>query len=424
LATPASPFEAPPPVRRYPAPEELPRSPSGGRLRSGVVLIVASLFVLGAAFTPWWFMTVNAGGDIVTIDFYPGNTASGSLTSGPGNSSSSTVSYQSAGFGAFAALYEAIFVVALVAFALAFAGGLIGVLVEYGRLREPWRGRKVLGFATLAFLVLLALVVVAAAQQPAQFHAANPAGICTDSQGTTTPCNAFSGSLSSSTGSLDWGGGAGWFLAIFGCVFSFLGAIQWWRSAEDPYELEPVPPPRAFAPPLAWQPAPPFGVAGPARLPPPSATPVPSVAPAVGARPSAAPPPSASARTLSAYAGSPAGISAARGPVPAAARPWGSPSPAPAAPSPVTTPAPEPGGLTEVQQLVRLKLRLDAGGIAPQEFLRAKASLLAASAASPAAPVPGASTPADLHALEQLRDAGALSGPEYLQLRRTIILRG
>jgi len=423
VATSASPFEAPPPARltRYPRPEELPRSPSGGRLRSGVILIVASLCALGAAFTPWWFMTVNSGGETVSLLFYPGSNAAGSLTSGS-QSGNAMGSYHSAGLGAFAALYEAIFVVTLVAFALALAAGAIGVLVEYGRLREPWRGRKVLGFAVLAFLVLLGMVVVAALAQPGQFNAANPGGICSESQGATTPCNAFSGSIDSSSGTLDWGGGAGWFLGIFGCVLTFLGAIQWWRSAEDPYEIEPVPPPRPFGAPLAWTPAPTFNAPAPFGLPPPAPAPA---RPAVGGSPSAtAPRAYTTARPLSPYAGSAAGLSAARTPSPATtARPWVSPSSPPTTAATTLPPEPEEG-LTEVQQLLRLKMRLDAGAIPSQEFARSKSQLLAASAAAPGVRIPGASTAEDLHALERLRDGGAISGPEYLQLRRTIILRG
>lgn len=446
----------------------LPRAPCRRRLFTSIILLLAGLVLLAAAFAPWWSFTVSAGGTSVTITFLPGSDYRGSLSSTSQNGSASAP-YRGSGLGALAGLYESVLIVTLIAAVLVLATGAVALLTELGKIRGRWRGSAIGFLALLAFLVSVSLVVVVASLQPTQFNAANPSGFCSESQGATSPCNSFSGSLSASGGSATWGGGAGWDLAIFSAILSIAGAIGWWVARNEPFEVEPMPAPRAPPTSFAWAPSagdltpspfgtpPPAGVAPPARtalVPSAPASPAPrpmtadtaspvgvapaQVRPAFSAPAPRAPPapPAASAgplpasrpyptsRPLSAYSSLPSSPAAARAPpapsTPAALRP----SPGPAA-GPAPSPLADTGRLSDVQRVVLLRQRLDSGEISPEQFARSKAELLASPPSAPsAAGRSPTSTAEDLRALERLRDVGAVSGPEYLQLRRGIVFRG
>jgi hypothetical protein len=80
----------------------------------------------------------------------------------------------------------------------------------------------------------------------------------------------------------------------------------------------------------------------------------------------------------------------------------------------------DPTSTSEVDQLARWKASLDAGTLTPAEFAASKTRLLG----SPGGGRGGtaADSVRQLAMLDSLRDLGALTGPEYLQFRRRVLV--
>lgn len=377
--------------------------------------MVAGIVVLTGSFTSWWALGLAGGG---TVGFFPGDYIGGSIAFGKEKGGAET--YQKAGLGAVAALYEAVLAVVLVTAAFAIIAGVVGMGAERGRLRGRARGSLVGSLGLLAFLMAVILVIVVGAAQPGQLDHASFFGLCTAIGNHTSPCSSFVGSTTLAGVQLTWGPGYGFYATIFGGILALGGAITWWSAREELWEEEAE---------GAAGPRPRFGTSRPIPLtqagrrpgePPGGREPVPGGT--YSARRSA------SASTRYATYGRPRVTPATPRPSPsggdravAAAKPSSPSAPTEEAPTP---PALDLSAGSEIEVIAQLKAKLDAGLLSPDEYAQGKARLLAIPAeAFPMTRAPGGSPQAELHDLDALRDSGAISGPEYLQLRRRLLLR-
>ncbi len=390
---------------------EWPRAPSRRRLVAGIALVAAGVLLAGAAFAPWWTLTTQAGPESATLDFLPGADFTATAQNGT-LSLHETGSYASEGLGALAGLYEAALYATLAAAALALLGGALALATESHRLRGGARGHGVTALGLVAFLLATAMVAGVVLEQPGQYAAADPGGECSgpSTNAVQSPCNSFWGSISGGNATATWGGALGWDLALAGAILAGVGGAMWWAGLENPWERDPEGL-RLFSPARP-------GGAGPAAT-------SPGIAPAV---PRDAPirPPWASAASASPtppVGGTPrVPVSAPRPPAAAA----GGPIPAalpPNAPSPPAE-AGAPGVGTEVDRLAALFHQVQAGQLAREAYDRAKAALLAAPFDPGSARLPSSDAwTQEVASLDGLRDLGAVTGAEYLELRRRLILR-
>jgi len=395
-----------------------PRAPCRRRLIAGLALVIAGVVLMLSAFTPWWYYSGRNGSDSASALFLPGTSYWAAASTGS-QSASGTETYQSGGLGTLTGLYVTTFVLMLASGTLLLLAGIVALLAEAGILRGWARGRLVIVVALLVFLVPLTMITAVAWEQPVLYADANPGGACPagSAPGTGSPCSAFWGSEHYGQLSVAWGAGAGWDLAVFGAILAVVGGASWWSVYYNPWEqgdwfdeatrraapLAPGP-----SPPLFYGTAPVHGPASRARTPAPSSY-LPPIAPATPG--GAALTGTGSSLGVGRVASAPGGITLRTPPR----------EPGPAAPY---RPPAELRASTEVGQLTLLKGQLDAGQMTADEFARSKARLLASTPPSEGGALAGAAPVAqELEALDSLRDAGALSGPEYLQFRRRVIVR-
>jgi hypothetical protein len=87
------------------------------------------------------------------------------------------------------------------------------------------------------------------------------------------------------------------------------------------------------------------------------------------------------------------------------------------------TPVPRIPPVVILDKIYEMKRRVDAGTLPPDEFARSRAEMMTATAI-PGTPSSAPSAPQrELAKLDWLRDRAAVSGPEYLELRRRILFR-
>jgi hypothetical protein len=387
------------------------RVPVLRRSAAAITLLVAGVLLLTSSFTAWWTLEFASQG---AVGFYPGDYLGGGITYGKARGGAET--YQKAGLGSVAALYEIVLGLVLFMTVLAVAAGVAALGAERGLLRGRARGSGVGFLGLFVFLLALSTVVAVGAGQPGQLSHATFFSICTVlGNSSNSPCHAFYGSTSVSGLPLTWGPGYGFYATIFGGILALGAAIAWWSAREEIWEEEVAVDATGARPKFSTARPIPLGSAGrelgngsdrPER---------------------------ASGGTYStrrAYASARYAATVQGRPDRAGARPSGPPATGPtAAPA---APAPEPPGeppvdlsaSSEVEVIAQLKAKLDAGLLSPDEYAHWKGRLLAIPPeAFPAIGGSGALPHDSLHELDQLRDSGAISGPEYLQLRRRLLLR-
>jgi hypothetical protein len=388
------------------------RVPVARRSAAAITLFIAGTVLLTSSFTAWWVLGVGGLG----IGFYPGDDLGGSITEGKQRVGATT--YQHAGLGSIAAMYELVLGLVLFMTVLAVIAGIVGLGAERGLLRGRARGSGVGSLGLFVFLLAVLTVVSVGVAQPGQLHNNSLFGYCTalEKNNSSSPCHSFYGSTSLVGVPITWGPSYGFYATIFGGILALGAAITWWSAREEPWEEE--------VSTVESGPRPKFSTARPIPL-------TDAARRAGNGRSAASPGSGGTYSTRRAYASArfaSASQTRATTPTPRAS---GSSAGGPATVTPAT-PAPEPvgeppvdlSGGSEVDVIVQLKAKLDAGLLSPDEYTQWKRRMLAI---PPEAfpPMGGSGAPPHeaLQDLDRLRDAGAISGPEYLQLRRRLLLR-
>ncbi|MFY9717482.1 MAG: hypothetical protein WAK40_06075 [Thermoplasmata archaeon] len=93
-------------------------------------------------------------------------------------------------------------------------------------------------------------------------------------------------------------------------------------------------------------------------------------------------------------------------------------------------PSPSPGSSSAyvspgaiLDRIYEMKRRVDAGTLLVEEFVRKRADLMTTTAPPRDAPAPSSTPHRELAKLDWLRDRTAVTGPQYLELRRRILFR-
>lgn len=391
------------------------RAPCLRRSAASIVLLLAGLLTLTASFTAWWTLSIAGS---TGLGFYPGDDFGGSIAFG--KEKVGAESYQKGGLGAVAGLYETVLGLVLTIATFAIVGGLIGLLAERGKFRRSARGPWVGVLGLLGFLLALAAVITVGAAQATQLHHTAFFGLCGAIGNGSTPCGTFAGSASIAGVSVTWGPGYGFYATIFASIFALAGAIIWWSARKEPWDEEVLPegvraPPRyAAARPLSLR-----EVGRSARP-----------GHAVDEGPEAWARRGLRLRRASGAPRRPNGATGPGRPAPRTPRPTAAAAPArdAGAPPPAPEVPPQPpvdlSAASEIEVITQLKERLDAGLLTAEDYARWKGQLLAIPPdAFPVQAGSGDLPQRELHNLDSLRDAGAITGPEYLQLRRRLLLR-
>ncbi len=386
------------------------------RLASGLFLVVAGACAVGSAFVPWWTMSLDAPPYMVHLSFAPGNDASASATNNS-QSASESGTYHSIGLGAFAALYLAVWCLLLITGIGTLGGGIVALLAEFRLTKGITRGSLPAAIGLILFLLPMCLVIGVPLTQPGIFSHADPFGVCPQgsyAQFEQSPCNSFWGGESGSEGSVSWGAGAGWFLAIGATFFSLLGGVLWrsviyhpWSREEDPFGRGLLPSPGAPSP------------AASTVLPVPEESHLPTSTPSTQepfsitrARPSSTP--SASSEEVLAR------FPALR---PVTPSPTLAPASTPTHPPSLISASPGlPGPAT---QLLEWAGGVSSGAISVGDFAGRKSRFITTlTDTSSLRGLTAAEMTRELSALAKLRDGGLVSDSEYLKLRRAILLNG
>ncbi len=378
---------------------------------ASLLLLATGLVLLFSLLSPWWGYTFYSGSTSGSVYMLPGSSVVISLTNGS-QSSTLTLSYHAAGFGFLGETFGVLELLLLASLIAPLTAGAIGISAERGLIRGWARGRFVAWAGLGTTLTVMGSVAYLTVGLPLQLHSGNPGTLCNAGPfGGSTPCSSFWGT--------DWGAGSGWYLALIGAVASLLATVAWWISWEDPWEegtLE-----ASLAKGRSTSP-----MVGPE-----SVMTRPFDSPQVGAPPSlgAAHPSATPSEGHGWRAGAPGPRVAsssgtyAGGAVPRAGSSTEVGSPSSPAPTTPILPAIDPTSPSEVDQVARWKQQVDAGTMSPDQFAAAKTRLLSSSPVplSPGARVPP--VPRLLATLDVLRDLGAVSGPEFLQLRRRLLMQ-
>ena len=389
------------------------RVPVLRRSAAAITLFLAGVVLLTSSFTAWWSLALAGEG---AVGFYPGDYIGGVI--GEGKTKGGAETYQKAGLGSVAGMYELVLGLVLFMAILTVIAGIVALGAERGRFRGRARGSGVGFLGLLVFLLALLTVVVVGAAQAGQLSHASFFGLCTvlEESNSSSPCHSFYGSSSIAGASITWGPGYGFYATIFGGILALGGAITWWSAREEIWEED--------VSTVVSGVRPKFSTSRP--------IPLTDAARGVGnGRNATVPSSGGTYSTRRAYAAA----RYASGGSPRSSRPSGRPpgpstggtaAAAPPTPAPpaVAEPPVDLAGGSEIEVIAQLKAKLDAGLLSPDEYSEWKGRLLAIPhEAFPAASGPGGTPHEALRDLDQLRDSGAISGPEYLQLRRRLLLR-
>lgn len=388
------------------------RVPCLRRSAASITLLVAGILFLTASFTAWWTLSISGGG---AIGFFPGDYFGGSIAFGKEKAGAET--YEKGGLGSVAGLYELVLGLVLAIATLVVVGGIVGLAAEKGKFRRRARGPWVGLLGLLGFLFAVSVVIVAGVAQPTQLQHATFFGLCGAITSGSTPCHTFSGSGQIGSVKVTWNPGFGFYATIFASLLALGGAITWWSAREELWEEE-VPADGGRGPAR-------FGTQRPMSLRDTGRYGHPGHSSELG--PEAWTRGGVGARRAAMAPGRPNGTPAAGRPRPGASGPTTVGASRGSPPTPPEAPAQPPvdlSGGSEIQVITQLKERLDSGQLSSAEYARWKSQLLAIPPeAFPAQQGSGELPHQELHELDALRDAGAISGQEYLQLRRRLLLR-
>jgi hypothetical protein len=210
-----------------------------GRLIAAVIILVGAVLLIAAVFTPWYAEQFSGSGVTVTQNAYPGLPSSNGTIqytcSGlpSGVSCLSQTSYNTYTANNTGNIAEAVYFMAIAGFILGFIGAIIGLMSR----SNPRRTAPAMALAVVAMILAVAAVGV--------FAVALPGAIGSDSpnHSGTGPWSSFFGSTNTGRfdiqGTLTWGPGVGWYLAIGAFVLLLVGVILALRFRRDP--LPPVP---------------------------------------------------------------------------------------------------------------------------------------------------------------------------------------
>ncbi|MGA7650182.1 MAG: hypothetical protein WB984_02870 [Thermoplasmata archaeon] len=214
-----------------------------GRLIAAVIILVGAVLLIAAVFTPWYTEQFSGNGITVTQNAYLGVPSSNGTIqytcSGlpAGASCLSETSYKTETANNTGNLMEAVYFIAIAGIILGFIGAIIGLV---SRKTGP-----AMALAVVAMILAVAAVGV--------FAVALPGAIGNDSpnHSGSGPWSSLFGSSSSGRfgiqGTLTWGPGVGWYLAIGAFVLLLVGVILVVLFRKDP----PAPVPAANPAPSA-----------------------------------------------------------------------------------------------------------------------------------------------------------------------------
>ena len=206
-----------------------------------VIILVGAILLIAALFMPWYAVQVSYSGISVTQNSYPGLPSSNgtiqySCSGLPsGGHCPSQTSYNSARENNTGTIAETGYFLIIVGFVL----GLIGAILGFTSRNNARRARPAMTLAIVAMIVAIATV--------GMFAVALPTAVGQDSPGHTGsgPWSSFFGSGNSTSfgvpgGTLTWGPGIGWYLAIGAFVVFLVGMIILARARREPLEPAPV----------------------------------------------------------------------------------------------------------------------------------------------------------------------------------------
>jgi len=224
-----------------------------GRLIAAIVVLVGAILLIAALFMPWYMEKLSTTGASSTANAYPGfpsqngtiqYTCSGYLTSCP------QTSYNNAHLNNTAVIAETGFFLLIVGFICGILGALVGFMARGNSSRV--RPAMVLSILALIFAIVTPLLF-AVALPGAQASDTPTAARFGASSG---PWSSFIGSSTGTIGttsiSLNWGPAVGWYLSIVAFVLLLVGVILLMRARHDPSPAPtsmPAPGTPAMAPP-------------------------------------------------------------------------------------------------------------------------------------------------------------------------------
>lgn len=194
------------------------------------IVLVGAILLIAALFTPWYMEQFSASGASTTLNAYPGiPSSSGTIQytcSGlpSGASCPGSTSYSAKNLTNTGNIAEAGYFLIIVGLVL----GLIGAILGFTSRNNPSRARPAMTMAIVAMILAIAAV--------GAFAAALPSAIGSDTPGHsgTGPWSSFYGSTSLGGGTLTWGPGIGWYLAIVAFVLLLVGMIVLARARREP----------------------------------------------------------------------------------------------------------------------------------------------------------------------------------------------
>jgi hypothetical protein len=219
-----------------------------------VIVLVGAILLIAALFTPWYVETFSGSGITLNENAYPGLPSSNGTIqytcSGlpSGASCEPQTSYSNLNLNNTGTIAEAGYFLIIVGVVL----GLIGAIIGFTSRNNSRRAGPAITLALVAMIVAIASV--------AMFAVALPSAIGQDTPGHsgTGPWSSFFGSTSASrfgieSGTLSWGPGIGWYLAIGAFVVLLVGMIILMLARKNPPEPTPtaVPAPASSTAPVS-----------------------------------------------------------------------------------------------------------------------------------------------------------------------------
>jgi hypothetical protein len=221
-----------------------PRGYRHGRRTAASALFLVALVLAGVAIgTAWWTETATYGDTTQSFSFYPG--AQVTLTQScdgpqPSHSCSQALStsYDALKLTNTGALYATVEVLVLGALGATLLATFLGFLGAFGLNFGRTQLSLTLLLALLAFALLLAAPVWAAAGQPAALQSDTTA---LGSTGVGGPGDSsFWGTNSSGVTTFTWGAAAGWYSAVAAAGLLLLGSILLVSSRRDAYTSDEI----------------------------------------------------------------------------------------------------------------------------------------------------------------------------------------
>jgi hypothetical protein len=190
-----------------------------------LLLIAAFVLALVSLGTAWWSYSASAGGGTTSVNFLPGSeynvTCAGAHC---GGFSAGSFPYTALG-GSLGSLYGTVMVLAAVSVALTGLVALFGALGAMGRRLGAWQRSGSLFLGLAAVILLLTALCWAVAAQPGAFPSGS--SFTTSGSGSASPATSFWGS--NAAGTISWGAGLGWYLALASvlllCAVAILSVI-------------------------------------------------------------------------------------------------------------------------------------------------------------------------------------------------------